>query len=122
MGLPIGTQNKDLRRPPNWASPGGHGTADFFGFFESPGPRQWAYLATEKEIHLTGSHFDWKSCSIDSVNWFQIEKMSLFDLVIELPRLLEVGMTDEERLWLAAATKAAAQKFTGEAMARRTLK
>lgn len=105
----IGTRNRSLKAPPEWATPDGHAKSDYFGLFESR-RGQWAFLATERGVWVAGSENDWKPAVILDPCW-NVLLERLPKQIDELVQKLQFTMDENERLWLSVSLRSAADHF-----------
>jgi len=109
----IGMLNKDFKLPPKWTDPLERNRSTIFTCFETRTGGQWAFLGEESLFRVAGSKMGWKEVVVvveDDYLGFHRDILN-FDLVAQTGHITKLELDENEKLWLAASIKAAADLF-----------
>lgn len=100
--MTIGTQNRSLKAPPQWATPSAREPGDFFSLFENSQGDQWAFLQRGREIVLAGSGVGWRTKKDDVEVLGNLTHGAAIDLTASVGERFGLELGLPERMWLAA--------------------
>jgi hypothetical protein len=111
MGTSIGTRNRSLKMPPEWAKPEGQAPSDFFSMFENSYGEQWVFLHRGDELLLAGFDMDWEVRRVKGKVLDGVTNGSAIDLMATAGVHFNVNMHLAERMWLAGCFLEAAERM-----------
>lgn len=116
--MAIGTRNKGLKAPPEWATPDDAETGDHLSLYENGLGEQWVFLHRGGEVLLSGSDIDWETHRKSVAILGNLEDCSAIDLISHAGTFFGLQLGLSERMWLASCILAVSSR---RALARREL-
>jgi hypothetical protein len=98
---------------PVWVDPLHRPENSYFGYFEDLFDEVWVLLVTPEEILLSGSDIDWEIRRIQFAEngYADIKRFSVIALINQIGQRFDLGMDEDERLWLTGAIRAGTRKM-----------